>query len=172
MAYINELYEWEGDTTQPYPTNYTWKGKKYLLPVKSSFGAARIIAEHEDREDYWDELHARNQAIKRNNARISGGVLLGLIGDEELGDRELDGDILEDVPTVGDFSGDYNCNFKVYADGVLKLTKEVYGSRPFRLGNGYRGRSWEFQIEGNVIVKRIDIAGSIEELKVLDTEEE
>ena len=172
MAYINELYEWGGDTTQPYPTNYTWKSKKWLFPFKMSLGAARIIAEYEDRDDYWDELHARNQAIRRNNARISAGVLLGLIGDEELGDRELNGDILEDVPTVGDFSGDYNCTFKLYADGVLKLTKEVYVNKPFRLGDGFRGRSWAFQVEGNIIIKRIDLGGSIADIKALDTQEE
>ena len=172
MSYVSQVYEWEGDATQPYETAYTWKSKKFMLPVVTTFTCGRVIAEFQDRETYWDTVEARNQVLYRNRARIAAGALLGMIGDEELGDRELDGDILEDVPVVGDYSGDFACQLLVYCDETLRLTKEVYIDRPFRLGNGFRGRTWEIEIIGNIIVKRLDLASSMEELKMMVEPEE
>ncbi|MBU1066965.1 hypothetical protein KKE60_04225 [Patescibacteria group bacterium] len=167
MAYINQIYEWEGDDTQPYSSNYTWKSKEYLLPVKTIFSAGRVIATFDDREDYYDELAASAAATARNAARISGGILGSMLGSAAIGERMLNGDTLETVPTVGDFSGDYNCTLNVYVGGTLAFTKEIYSDRPFRIGAG-RGRSWAVEITGNVIVKQIDMASSMKELKQLE----
>jgi hypothetical protein len=167
MAYVNEVYQWEGDTSQPYEETYTWKSKAYMLPVRTTFTCGRLLGEFQDRETYWALVEARNQAIMRNRARIAAGALLGMIGDEELGERELDGDILEDVAEVAAYSGDLSCTLNVYVDDSLKFSKEVYIFHPFRLGDGFRGRTWEIEVIGNIIVKRIDLASSMEELKQL-----
>ena len=172
MAYINEVYEWEGDSTQPYGTNYTWKSKKFLLLVKTTFGAGRVIAEYQDREDWQDSIDTRDAIIARNAAKISSGRLGGMIGEDDIAVTGVNGDNLETVPTVAAYSGDFNCSLKVYADEVLKLTQEIYTDRVFRIAGGYRARMWELQIEGNVIVKRIDVAGSVEELKGITMEQE
>ena len=184
MAYINQIYEWEGDSTQPYGANYTWKSKKFLLPVRNTFGAARVIAEYQDREDYWAMVVRYNAAIASNNALISSGRIGGLIGENDIGALSVGGDsiqtqfettdgTLRDISSgVSDYSGDFNCSLKVYADGTLKQTRQVYADKVFRIAGGYRARVWEFQIEGNVIVKRIDIAGSVEELKGIATQQE
>lgn len=171
MAYINEVYEWEGDNTQPYGTDYTWKSKKFLLPVKSTFGAGRVIAEFQDREDWQADIDERDAIIARNAAKISSGRLGGMIAEDDIGPVDVNGDNLETVPTVADYSGDFNCSLKVYADETLKLTQEVYTDRVFRIAGGYRARMWELQVEGNVIVKRIDMAGSVEELKEIAVEQ-
>ena len=165
MAYINEVYEWQGDNTQPYGTDYTWKSKKFLSPVKSTFGAGRVIADYQDREDWQDLIDARDEIRARNHAKISAGRLGGMMGEDDIGVLDVNGDTLEAVPTVADYSGDFNCALKIYADGVLKQTQEIYTDRIFRILGGYRARTWECQIEGNVIVKRIDLAGSVDELK-------
>ena len=172
MAYINEVYEWEGDSTQPYGTDYTWKSKKFLLPVKTTFGAGRVIAEYQDREDWQADIDARDAIIARNAAKISSGQTGGMVGDDGIGAVDVNGDNLEAVPTVADYSGDFNCSLKVYADETLKQTQEIYTDRVFRITGGYRARMWELQIEGNVIVKRIDIAGSVEELKRIAAQQE
>jgi len=165
MAYINQVYEWEGDSTQPYRTNFTWKSKRFLLPVQTTFGAGRVIADYQDREDWQALIDARDAIIARNAAKISAGRLGGMMGEDDIGVLDVNGDTLEAVPTVADYSGDFNCALKVYADTVLKLTQEIYTDRVFRIPGGYRARLWECQIEGNVIVKRIDLAGSVDELK-------
>ena len=172
MAYSNEVYQWEGDTTQPYETPLTWKSKRVMLPVRTTFVCGRVIAEFGDRETYWATVEARNQALMRNRARVAAGALLGLIGDTELGDDELNDDILETVPTVAAYSGDLLCSLNVYVDNVLKFTKNVYIFHPFRLGDGYRGRTWEVEVVGNILVKRVDLASSVQELKLMNLTEE
>lgn len=166
---VNTVYQWEGDNTQPFPTNYTWKGKRFLLPVLTTFSCARVIAEHGDREDYYDLVQARLAAIARNNARISAGVIGGAIGEDPVAEwLSVNGDTLETVPASPSYSGDWALILTIYVAGVLKFTKQIYSSVPFRLPDGFRGRVWEFQLEGNVTVRRFDLASSMEELKIID----
>jgi hypothetical protein len=166
MAKYNYVYEWEGDTSQPFRNNYTWKSKTFLLPVVTNFSAARVIAEVGDRATYYALLVARAAAIKRNNARISSGSIQAAIGEAPIGESiSVNGDNLETVPTVGAYSGDFSLSIKFYAGGVLKFTKDVYASDiPFRILGNFRKRSWEVEIEGNVTVRRFDMAQSMQEL--------
>lgn len=64
-----------------------------------------------------------------------------------------------------DFTG--GCTFKLYADGVLKLTKVVTSSEPFRLPAGYLARDWYVIVEGQAPVQMIAIAQSMAELKAI-----
>lgn len=54
--------------------------------------------------------------------------------------------------------------FKLYVDGVLKFTKLVSDEKPFRLPSGFRGMKWEVQLEGNIPVRRVQMATSVREL--------
>ena len=167
MTTINNVFQWEGDKTQPYPSNWVWRSKKVLLPYRATVGAARVIANLEDREAHFALLLARQEAIARNSARISAGMIGGSISENLIGVVEVNGDDLEDPPTVGAYSGEFNLLFRLYVDGILKFTKEIYSERPFRCDDGYRGRSFEFELEGNITVRRIDYGASIDDLKTL-----
>lgn len=59
----------------------------------------------------------------------------------------------------------YPVTFKLYADGVLKLTKTVQNNNQFRLPSGFKAYEWMFQLEGSVEVIEAGIASSTEELK-------
>ena len=166
---VNTVYEWEGDATQPFSTNYTWKGKRFLLPVLTTFSCARVIAEYGDRLDHYDLVIARLAAIARNNARISAGVIGGAIGEDPVAEwLAVNGDTLETVPDAPTYSGDWAFTLYIYVGGELKFTKIVYSSVPFRLPDGFRGRDWEFEFKGNVTLRRFDMASSMEELKTND----
>lgn len=165
MGFINSVYQWEGDKTQPYPSNWVWRSKKTLLPYRATVGAARIASVLGDRADYFALLLARQEALARNSARISAGMIGGSISEDLIGTLEVNGDDLETPPTVGAYSGDFNLIFRLYVDGVLKFTKEVYSERPFRCADGFRGRSFEFELEGNITVRRIDYGASVDDLK-------
>ena len=167
MTTTNYVYQWEGDKTQPYLSNWVWRSKKVLLPYRATVGAARVIATLGDRSDYFDLVAARQAVIERNSARISAGMIGGSISEDLIGTLEVNGDDLETPPTAGDYSGDLNLIFRLYVDDVLKFTKEVYSTRPFRTADGYRGRSFEFELEGNITVRRIDYGASIDDLKTL-----
>lgn len=170
MAKYNYIYEWEGDNTQPFRKNYTWKSKKFLLPVVTNFSACRIIAESTDRAEYYDSLQARADAIARNNARLSAGTVLGAIGETSIGySIPVNGDNLETVPTVGAYSGNFSLTLRIYADSVLKFTKDVYAKDiPFRITGNFRRRTWEVEIESNITVRRFDMAQSMAELMEME----
>lgn len=59
----------------------------------------------------------------------------------------------------------YPVTFKLYAGGVLKHTKSVTNSNPFRLPAGYTADYWEIQLEGTNEVTGAYIAQSDTELK-------
>jgi hypothetical protein len=160
--YRNNIYHWEGDTTQPYPNNFTWHSGRELLSKKKTFYCARVISDTGDRSDYYKELEARKRAIKRNNEIISAGVTWNpLIGY----DVEINGDDLETVPAVADYSGDFNLYIQIYGDDTLLHQKEIYATdKPFLIKGGIRARAWEIIIVGNVKVRRFDMADSMQEL--------
>jgi hypothetical protein len=167
----NYVYEWEGDITQPLGT-YTWKSKEFLLPRSKTFRCGRIIFDGTDRSDYYALLQARRETIQRNNTRISNGTIHGVIGEDPIGyPVAINEDELETVPNEPTYTGDDQLQLKVYVDGTLEFTKEVYITRPFRLGSGYRGGRWELEIIGNVNVEWLGIADSMKELKSISEEE-
>lgn len=160
----NCIYQWEGDTTLVYGS-YEWQTKDFLFPYKKNVKAARIIFESNDLTAYLAQVEAYNSAVSRNKARIS-----ALLGGQSIGDIipgtpvSLGGDLLEALPTLGAYSGNDTLTFKVYVDDVLRATRIIYDSDPFLLGVSRRGRKWSFAVNGNVVVERIDIADSIQEL--------
>lgn len=168
--YRNSIYEWEGDTTQPYTSNFTWESGRRLYPQRKKFICARMIADTGDRDAYWATVVAYQQALLQNNKRLVDQAYLAALGEDVLGgDLALNGDYLEDVSVPAAYSGDFALTVKFYVDDILKFTKEVYTNNvPFRIGGGgFRGRAWEVKIEGNVRVRRFDMSDSVEELKRL-----
>src|SRR4030042_264050 len=134
VKYINKINEWEGDNTQPYPSNCIWESKEYLYPFLVTFNCARIIAETDDRTEYFEDIEAYKRLLSRNLERISGFLLGGSNGENTIGEVEIHGDFLEEVVSVSDYSGDFDLSVKFYVDDILIFTKEVYSlSRPFRI---------------------------------------
>ncbi|BBL74183.1 hypothetical protein [Methylomagnum ishizawai] len=58
----------------------------------------------------------------------------------------------------------YPVSFKLYADGVLKLTQSVLNHRAFRLPGGYRGFGFEVEVSGTAQVRQVVAASTMEEL--------
>jgi hypothetical protein len=54
--------------------------------------------------------------------------------------------------------------FKVYADGVLRFTKTVADSRPFRLPSGFKARTWQVYLSSKDKVTSYQVATSTDEL--------
>ena len=59
----------------------------------------------------------------------------------------------------------YPVTFKLYCEGVLKMTKTVNNNNQFRLPSGFRAYDWEFQLEGTTEVAEVVLASSTTELK-------
>jgi hypothetical protein len=55
-------------------------------------------------------------------------------------------------------------DLRLYGDGVLRFERRITGSGPFRLPAGRRACAWEIELSGNVPVREIVLAESMEEL--------
>ena len=56
---------------------------------------------------------------------------------------------------------------KIIADGQTKETVSVTGREPFRLSGGYRATEFQFEVVGNVEVRRLRMASSVQEIRSL-----
>lgn len=164
MGFINIVSEFGGDTTQ-YWENYDWKSKSFLFDKRVRMSAGRVLFTSTDLDSYYAEVAARNDLLKRNNAKLASGVT-GVLpgGGWDFDGAVLGGDALESDPGVPTYSGDDTLTFKVYAGGTLQHTETVISTLPFRLPGGFRDKEWEIELIGNVVVERADIAASVQEI--------
>jgi hypothetical protein len=164
MAYINEIYEWEGDTTQA-KGDVTWHTRDELEDGRVVFTVARIYFDDSDFEAYQALLDLRADIIARNIDKISTGAVDGGGEGYEWDGFPFGGDYLEEVPASPVYSGDKSLTLKTYADGTLKSTSTIYNQKPFKITSGYRGKRWSWRIDGNVdILRQLDVASTAREL--------
>jgi hypothetical protein len=167
MAYDNLVYEWEGDDTQAFDDMY-WESPEVVTDGRIRMSCARVLFNVGDLEAFWQTLEDREELIERNAAKLATGQL-GTTGGNEggyiFGHYPIAGDNLEAVPSAPTYGGVLGLTFKLYADGVLKFTKQLYTNRIFKLAGGYRGQKWIVSLTGNVAkVQRVDVGTSVEEI--------
>ncbi len=163
----NEVYEWEGDQTQALG-NLFWESRTWITPGRPRLSCARVLFDTGDLDDYWRLVQDRQEIIDRNAAKLASGQL-GTTGGAEggyiFGDYPIAGDNLEEVPAEPVYGGTLSLVFRLYADGVLKFTKQLYTTRIFKLRGGYRAQKWKVVLEGNVDrIQRVDVASSVQEI--------
>lgn len=163
----NEVYEWEGDQTQAFD-NFYWESREFVTPGRIRLSCARVVFDVGDLEAYYQLVLDRQEIIDRNAAKLASGQL-GTTGGIEGGyihaNYPIAGDNLEDVPAEPTYSGDLSLQFKLYADGSLIFTKQLYTNRIFKLPGGYRGLKWKIVLTGNVAkIQRCDVASSVQEI--------
>lgn len=59
----------------------------------------------------------------------------------------------------------YPVGFSLYADGVLKINKQVMDNNPFVLPSGYLARNWQIHLDGTAHVQDVHISDSYAELE-------
>lgn len=166
MGYYNLAMQWEGDTTQPFTSNLVWKSKRHTFIKRASFNCFLVIANTGDRQDWYEDLLEYRAILKRNASLISNGCEGGMIGEMIPGsEMSINGDNLSDAD-LSAYSGDFELTVTFIVNGTTLCTLDVYASDvPMRLPGGVRGRSFEYQIEGNVDrIRRFEMASSMEEL--------
>jgi hypothetical protein len=176
MGTDNMIYEWEGDSTQAL-ASFTFKTRKYIFPKRVKMSAFRVLFVHGDLDDHQVLIDARNDVIRRNLAKIAEGKVDA--ADGALGGGygfcvyPIAGDCLEEVPDAPTYAGDLSLVVKIYADGTLKQTKTIYESGVCKIPGGFRARTWEAELVGNVeSLQQFDMATSVRELMLEAVEEE
>lgn len=160
VAKERKIYHWEGDAGTK--LSYEWKSKQFISAPPVNYGAAKVDVDFTMTEDEIAAGQASyDDVVAANDALLAAGDLDDALADPALGEYEIGGDPLVDIPVLSIDS----LIFQLYANGVLKHTKQVQSSRAFRLPGGYKADNLEIVLSGNVKVSGVVIAETMEGLK-------
>jgi len=136
-----------------------WHSKEFVIPKPVNLGAAKVNFTARYTVEQLALLQAIfDAAVAVNNAILDAGTEGGLIADtsDTVGELEVCGDLLTAVvnpelesPTV---------MFTLYVDGVEKYAKVVSDIKGFALPSGYKSDTFSVRVQGQSLVKSIDIA--------------
>lgn len=138
-----------------------WKSKQFVLPYEENFGAILVdtndVVTDQDQENLDAEIAA---VIAANEALIAAGPIKGELDGAPLNMLALNGDVLAPLPRA---SGG-TVAVGVYADrelifSVSKVNKVV------RLPSGFKARTWEIDVYGDIQVQQIVIGKTVDDLK-------
>ncbi|MBA4141931.1 MAG: hypothetical protein H0X43_02770 [Nitrosospira sp.] len=160
VAADRKIHEWEGDAGTK--LSYEWKSKKFITSPPLNYGAAKIDADFAMTEAESAAAQAANDAaLGANQALVNAGMMNDGVADSCVGEYEIGGDAMEHVPPLIIDS----LQFQLWANGVLKFTRQVENSRAFRLPAGYKTDNVEVVLSGNVKVTGVILAETMEGLK-------
>jgi hypothetical protein len=153
------VMRWAGDDIET--LYYSWRSGELRTPAEVNFGAARVTIDEIYFADVAD-LVEENATVEDYNADIfTAATVDGGLGGAGLAVFGLAGDRLRSLNSLSIGS---SVTFKWYASGVLKHSRIVTNSRPFRLPPGFRSKRFEIGLEGYVPVKMVEVASGMEEL--------
>ena len=168
MAYITEIFEWEGDETQPFGT-FNWRTKQFNMDNRMRFGYGRIYFDEGDFDAYNAALAAYNEQVNQNLGYLSGGYVMYVNAPHQgwpIGGLPLAGSVIRDPGSAPSYTGTKTLTLHTYADEVLQSSVQIFDENPFRVDAQLRSNRWSFEVEGNVeAVKRMEFAPSVRELK-------
>lgn len=145
-----------------------WMSKEVVLPEPINLGAAKVNFDSRwDQATYDAALAAYNAAVAANDLLLAGGDVGGEIGGDDIADTDINGiagSMLDAIvspalesPTV---------TFSLYTDGTKVFEKIVTDSSGFRLPSGYKKDTFAVRVQGQVQVKSVEIAQTMQGLKI------
>ncbi|GLQ09254.1 hypothetical protein GCM10007913_11860 [Devosia yakushimensis] len=141
---------WRFDDPEAARDYQYWRSKAFVLPQPDNFGALLVDSDTSlTPEEAAAAADALELLIAENEALIAAGSILGDLNAAPLNRVAFAGDILhplvlsDEVLTVG-----------VYADGV-RVAEITTSGRPERLPGGFKARTWEIDVYGDVSVSNI-----------------
>lgn len=159
----NQVCQWEGDQYNTMP--YEWISKEFVLTAPVNMGAIEVaadfgnIAAGQMLEDEMAAIAAANQEIFAAFSNLE-----GVVNENTLNSRTVNGSILQDIPTVID---DRYLLIAVYCDGRQVHSHSYIQDGVFRMPSGFKGQRFSVKINGNIELKYIKMAESVSELKGL-----
>lgn len=152
-----------------------WMSKEFVLPQPINLGAARVNFKSRWSQAQYDTLLAEyNAEVSKNNTLLTSGRTVEGI---ELGVGDVGGELNGDefnLYTVNDsqiqvvVSPDLEApgvTFTLYVDGVEKFSKTVVTNKGFTMPSGYKCDTFAVRVQGQSLVKSIDLAQTLQGLK-------
>lgn len=158
-----EIKLWEGDTFNTLP--YEWRSKRWVFTAPDNLAALEVEADFGNIQEGLD-LQARVAQIIASNQAIfgSGTNLLGTLNTTLLNTYEVNGSLLQTIPSVID---NRYLLVEVYVDDKLIHSKQYTSRGVYRMPSGYKGQIFEVKINGNIELRYVKMAASAKELKSL-----
>lgn len=157
------IYQWDGDTSQRELMNY--KSAKVILPAPTNFGAAKIDAEFEHSADEVAAISAAASAARAaNQLLLPSSTSKGPLNTWILHEGVFGGNdpAVKDIPALLDSP---QLTFLLYADGTLRLSRQITATGAFRLPDGFKADNVEWALSGNGIVHRVQLARNMLSLR-------
>lgn len=141
------------------PGRFTWKSKPFFFPAPENFGVIMVDVDPSRNDEDLDLILDDIEAIKARNAvKIAARAAFGSINATALNVIPKGGDVLERVPNT---SADVEVTVSADAE-IVASTSGV--NRPVRLPGGFKARSWDVTVRGNVRVERVTLATTMADL--------
>ena len=141
-----------------------WMSKEFVVPEPINLGAAKVNFESRFSQQDIDNLQAAyDAAVAANLALIASGDVGGSIGWNEIGGGTIGGSNLLEVylPTLES----PGVTFTLYVDGVAVYSRVLNTSNGFRLPSGYKADTFAVRVQGQSLVKSIELAETMQGLK-------
>jgi hypothetical protein len=158
------ISKWDADPTAY--RSYMYKSPRFILEKPKNFKVCQVIIDSDFYNDILAIIESNNTLAILNSAAWNANTwgledLQGTINGSMIGEQDINGDTLYSLSSLGVTP---YVEFKIYADGVLKFTKQISDSNMFKLPRGFKDKKWELELSGMIPVKRVTIATSTEEI--------
>lgn len=157
MLIDGSVYEWDA-LSEP-SALLSWKSKLFVMPKPTNFGA--ILVES-DAGLTPEQVEAVEQEIERINAEnavlFAQPSIGGELGGAAINVYEVNGDALQDVPTLN-----RTVSVSIYADRKLVATIGKI-NKMARLPSGFLAQQWEVEVSSDTAITQITMAGTGAEL--------
>lgn len=153
------ISQWDNDTSRY--RNYRYKSPLFVLERPSNFKVAQVILDTDFYNAVLEIIADDTTLATLNAAEWATGLIDAPVNGSAVNTQDLNGDGLFSLSDLGVHS---YVDFMLYADGVLKFTKQISDSNMFKLPRGYKDKKWEIEVTGMIPIKRITMATSSEEI--------
>jgi hypothetical protein len=153
------IYEWDADAGLKMLAD--WFSKEFVFPKPVNLGAAKVDAEFTTTAEASAAAQAASDVIQAANAALIAALATrGSMNRRTLNGISLNGSLVKKLPVVvwDDLT------FSLYIDGQLKFSRTVTTTKAFRLPAGYKADNAAVRVSGNVKVKAILVAETMEGL--------
>ena len=151
MLVGDSIYEWDA-LSEPYSLQ-SWKSKLFVIPTPTNFGAILVEADEGLTDEEIAAIEAEIERIKAENETLFALPSLGgELGGAALTVYEVNGDILEPIPTVS-----RTVSVSVYADRKLVATIGKVNQMA-RLPSGFKEDKWEIEVTSDMPITQILMA--------------
>lgn len=157
------ISEWEGADEH---MEYQWRSKTFAAKSPVNMAAALVHAEYAPRlsDAEASAYEAERQSLISSNAASIAAKAdpRGALAGHAVGAFAVNGDDIRKVPAT--YIPPKGVTLSIIANDKERFVKEVVAGKPFRLPGGYRAVEWELRLSGDVPVKEVAVAETLEEL--------